>query len=149
MQEKLASQQQKSSTILDTPQLKDTAKQTGLNQAQTINTDTGFKSNTDLNPTKTSFGRIVSNSNNAEKLKRGLTNFMNSLNPAPYFVPNTIGQQQVLINPLKVSGTSGGLQSSAETAALINVDPTAEVIIKGPTRQTRPIGGPLRWGRRR
>lgn len=120
------------------------------------NNDIGSKSDF---PTKSLvlFGRSISNNNNmnAEKLKRGLTNFMNSLNPGPYFVPNPIGQQQppqiqqqVLIQA-KGLGTSGGLQSSAETAAIVSVDPTAEVLIKGPTRQTRPIGGPLRWGRRR
>lgn len=125
--------------------------------AQTNNSiDTGSKS--DL-PAKNLalFGRLISSNNNinAEKLKRGLTNFMNSLNPAPYFVPNPNGQQlpqqqqpqqqQILIQA-KGLGASGGLQSSAETAALVNVEPTAEVLIKGPTKQTRPIGGPLRWG---
>lgn len=85
--------------------------------------------------------------NNAEKLKRGLTNFMNQLNPAPYFVPAPMASQ--------LAGGKGSVASltpgtSAESAAIVNPDPLGgDVLIKGPRlSQTRPIGGPLRWGRR-
>lgn len=77
--------------------------------------------------------------NTAEKLKRGLTNFMNHLNPAPYFVPAQLASGGKL-----VAG------SQAEPATIINDGPSADVLIKGPNRlvQARPLGGPLRWGRR-
>jgi hypothetical protein len=68
--------------------------------------------------------------NNTEKLKRGLTNFMNHLNPAPYFVPQDTAK-----------GASAGSQ-----ATIIN-DGGADAVIKGPNRLTRPLGSPLRWGR--
>lgn len=80
--------------------------------------------------------------NTTEKLKRGLTTFMNHLNPAPYFVP----PQQAISNSKTAPAT--GLQ--AEPATIINDGPSADVLIKGPNRlvQARPLGGPLRWGRR-
>lgn len=88
----------------------------------------------------------------AEKLKRGLTNFMNQLNAGPFFVPvpmrPTSGQQQK--GAVKANQSVVGSQIAAEPATIVNGDPTAEALIKGPNRlaQTRPIGGPLRWGRR-
>lgn len=91
--------------------------------------------------------------NNAEKLKRGLTSFMNQLNPASFFVPAVVQpglQQQALKGELGAAKqpNASKTQTSAETAAIVNGDPTADVLIKGPNRlsQTRPIGGPLRWG---
>lgn len=94
--------------------------------------------------------------NNAEKLKRGLTNFMNQLNPASFFVPAAVQPVPQLQQASKgelgaakqLNASKTGSQTSAETAAIVNGDPTADVLIKGPNRlsQTRPIGGPLRWG---
>ena len=70
-----------------------------------------------------------------DKLKRGLTNFLNNYNPAPYFVPK--------------SAQLAGAKSSPSTPTIINDGPTADAVIKGPNRlvQARPLGGPLRWGR--
>ena len=81
--------------------------------------------------------------NNVEKLKRGLTNFMNHLNPAPYFVPT----QPVDTGSNSKTPATG---SQAEPSTIINHGPSADVLIKGPNRlvQARPLGGPLRWGRR-
>lgn len=78
--------------------------------------------------------------NTADKLKRGLTNFMNNLNPAPYFVPTQLAS----------TGAKTATGSQAEPATIINDGPSADVLIKGPNRlvQARPLGGPLRWGRR-
>lgn len=113
-------------------------------------------------------GKLSRPNNNVEKLKRGLTNFMNQLNPAPFFVPSHYHEQQAADPQAKLNGkeaneggkvtlgsgklaTQLGPQPSAELAAIVNADPSVDVLIKGPIRvaQTRPIGGPLRWGRRR
>lgn len=114
--------------------------------------------------------------NNVEKLKKGLANFVNQLNPAPFFVPATQSaqvdhhnqqQQQEKRHQHQHQEESGsatgkspseqqkeqnnGQLSSGDLATLVNSDSTVDVLIKGPIRaaQTRPIGGPLRWGRRR
>lgn len=79
--------------------------------------------------------KFTSHINTAEKLKRGLTNFMNHLNPAPYFVP---AQEQ---------NSSTGAAGTPQ-ATIVQDSPSAEAVIKGPKRLTRPLGSPLRWGRR-
>lgn len=99
---------------------------------------------------------VTSKTNTAEKLKRGLTNFMNQLNPAPFFVPTSQPQssqskqqQQQLQH---ADGNNKGGQpnaSSAEPATIVNSD--SSLVIKGAANRwafARPIGGPLRWGRR-
>lgn len=90
--------------------------------------------------------------NNVEKLKKGLANFVNQLNPAPFFVPAQAHQA-----PESAAKSPGGQQlksgssNNGDLATLVNSDSTVDVLIKGPVRaaQTRSIGGPLRWGRRR
>lgn len=125
-----------------------TAQQTAVaaNTAQTSTTSTHQTVN---QPAKTVGGASAASSggggsskqvrtNTAEKLKRGLTNFMNNLNPAPYFVP------------AQLAGNKLAAGSQAEPSTIINDGPSADVLIKGPNRlvQARPLGGPLRWGRR-
>lgn len=83
----------------------------------------------------------TSHANTAEKLKRGLSNFINQTsNPATFFVPPA-PQKSPPIKPVSEIG---------EPSAIINNDPAVEVFINRPRRLThsRPIGGPLRWGRR-
>jgi len=108
------------------------------------------------------YPKSASRPNNAEKLKRGLTNFMNQLNPAPFFVPTLPQSHAQQQQQQQASGSSSGgqqvpsdmklvQQSSAEPATIVNGEQTVDLIInRGPTRLTysRPIGGPLRWGRR-
>lgn len=97
--------------------------------------------------------------NNADKLKRSLTSFMNQLNPASFFVPASmqpnaqqqqqqVGKGEPVALVKQLSGGKTSPQTTAETAAIVNGYPTVDVLIKGPNRsfQTRPIGGPLRWG---
>ena len=95
--------------------------------------------------TKTTSGTQVASSqpSNVEKLRRGLTNFMNHLNPGAYFVPSP-----AQLPPAGGKMAPAGLQ--AEPATIINDGPSADALIKGPNRlvQARPLGGPLRWGRR-
>lgn len=85
--------------------------------------------------------------NVADKLKRGLTNFINHFNPAPFFVPNSA----------QFAAAGGALQqappkltSTREPPTIVNDGPSADAVIKGPNRlvQARRLGGPLRWGRR-
>lgn len=94
--------------------------------------------------------------NTAEKLKRGLTNFMNQLNAAPFFVPASAPpasvplQQDPLLQKSAATPTNS-LSSSAEPATIVNSDSSPLVGLKGPANRwafARPIGGPLRWGRR-
>lgn len=88
---------------------------------------------------------------NAEKLRRGLTNFMNHLNPAPFFVPPApLGSTAALASVQASPAVNKNTGSQAEPATIITDGPTADAVIKGPNRlvQARPLGGPLRWGRR-
>lgn len=81
---------------------------------------------------------VKTSNNSAEKLKRGLTNFMNQMNPAPFFIP---------ILPQQHNNNANGAQSLSKPVAIVNEDATAEALIKRPNRlgQTRPFG-PMRFG---
>lgn len=102
---------------------------------------------------------------NADKLKRGLTNFMNQLSPGSFFLPTPVqlpeqqkqspaDKQQVKgFEPIPTPGKElstgkSSSQASAEKSAIVNAEVTADALIKRPNRlsQARSIGGPLRWG---
>lgn len=94
--------------------------------------------------------------NNLEKVRRGLSNFVNHFNPAPFFIPPTSSAPPLHSAASKSVSTNSAANGNknanatgmqAEPATIVNDAPNAEVLIKGPNRLVQARRGPFRWGR--